>query len=712
MPEQVPPMNRLAREKSPYLRQHAANPVNWYPWGEEAFDLARRDGKPIFLSIGYSTCHWCHVMAHESFEDQGVAAILNRNFVSIKVDREERPDIDRVYMTFVQATTGSGGWPMSVWLTPDLKPFYGGTYFPPASRWGRPGLREVLEEIIRAWNDEREQVLKSAGLLTERLRGIVASAQPDAVPGPEALAAAVQEFAASFDSRHGGFGQAPKFPRPSELVFLLRESARTGDPAPREMAAHTLQAMAGGGMRDHLGGGFHRYSVDAAWRVPHFEKMLYDQAQLALAYLEAAQIRPDAGFAEVAEETLQYVARDLSDARGGFFSAEDADSLPPEAVGQPDAHAREGAFYLWGLEEIEAIAGPDAPVIRDRFGILPGGNAPADPQDEFGTKNLLYLARNVAAIAQSHGLSESEVSARIARVTRAMLAARNRRPRPHLDNKVLTGWNGLMIAAFARASRVLASPEHLARAERAATFLRDTMWTSESRRLLRRYCDGEAGIDAYAEDYASLVFGLLELFQASGAARWLEWALDLQARMDDLFWDESGGGWFGTTGNDPSVILRIKEDSDGAEPSASSLAVSNLLTIAQLTGEDRWRPRIGATLGAQQGVLTRSPRSAPMMLANLAAYHHGLRQIVLVGRGDDQSMRAMRGVLARTYTPFSVIVPVAPGDGQRDLARLIPSIGSLTAQEGRATAYVCRGFVCDEPTTDVEVFTKQLGRHH
>ncbi|MFO7693023.1 MAG: thioredoxin domain-containing protein, partial [Vicinamibacterales bacterium] len=406
--------NRLASEKSPYLLQHAANPVDWYPWGEEAFAAARREEKPIFLSVGYATCHWCHVMEHESFEDPAIARLLNAKFVSIKVDREERPDVDRVYMLFVQATTGSGGWPMSVWLTPDLQPFYGGTYFPPDNRYGRPGFAAVLDEISRAWQEDRDRVLQSAAGLTGRLRGL-ASAGPQPVspvPGPEVLASAVREFESAFDRLHAGFGSAPKFPRPAELLFLLREFRRTGHAAARDMVASTLRAMADGGIRDHVGGGFHRYSVDAGWRVPHFEKMLYDQAQLSLAYLEAYQATGDTAFAEVAEDTLRYVSLEMTDPGGGFYSAEDADSLPPEHTSTPGARKSEGAFYLWSAGEVDGLLGEDAGLARERFGIEPRGNAPFDPHGEFTGKNLLHLASPVAQIARARGLDLREVERR------------------------------------------------------------------------------------------------------------------------------------------------------------------------------------------------------------------------------------------------------------------------------------------------------------
>ena len=711
--------NRLAREKSPYLLQHASNPVDWYPWGDEAFEKARREDKPIFLSIGYSTCHWCHVMEHESFEHDAIAAILNRDFVAIKVDREERPDVDRVYMLFVQATTGSGGWPMSVWLTPALKPFHGGTYFPPDARFGRPGFPDLLGKIARVWRDNREDLERSAEHLTGRLLGFTASAAVKDVPGPEALIAAVRDFSAAFDAAKGGFGNAPKFPRPTELLFLLREFARTGNARARDMALRTLQAMALGGMRDHIAGGFHRYSVDANWRVPHFEKMLYDQAQLALAYLEAAQITGDPFFADVADDTLRYVARDMTDAGGGFYSAEDADSVPPESALarqagrqdiagdadrgvrlQPDvagAHKSEGAFYLWRDDELDALLGDDAAIVRQRFGILPGGNAPFDPHAEFTGKNLLYVAATVEELAAPLGVSDADVSVRLANARQRMFEASRPRPRPHLDDKVLTAWNGLMIAAFARGARVLSSAGHLQVAQKAAGFIRARLWDAASRTLYRRYRDGEVAIGGYAEDYAYLVWGLVELFQADGDPAWLEWALDLQRRQDDLFRDGESGGWFSTTGEDPSVLVRMKEDYDGAEPSATSVSVANLILLAHLTGDASYGARIEQTLGGAHVRVVGAGRSVPMMLVALSAWHAGVQQVVLVGSRGDASLWEMAGVVARQYLPFAVTIIAEPGAQQERLARTIPLIGAMTMKDGEPTAYVCRDFTCREP---------------
>jgi len=616
-------MNRLAREKSPYLLQHAANPVDWYPWGEEAFAAARRDDRPIFLSIGYSTCHWCHVMEHESFENDSLAGLLNRDFVAIKVDREERPDVDRVYMRFVQATTGSGGWPMSVWLTPDLKPFFGGTYFPPDSRYGRAGFADLLTQIGRAWREDRTAVVESAEAVLRQLGAPAGGRAASAVPGPAVLSEAVDQFRGTFDHACGGFGSAPKFPRPSELLFLLRESVRTGDAGARTMATRTLEAMASGGMRDHVGGGFHRYSVDAAWRVPHFEKMLYDQAQLVLAYLEAAEATGDRALADVADDTLRYVARTLTDRHGGFYSAEDADSLLPERVGEAGARKTEGAFYLWGFDELGDVAGADADLARARFGIVPSGNAPFDPHGDFGTKNLLYEARSVAELARDFPLDPGQIALRLASVRTMMFNARECRPRPHLDDKVITAWNGLMIAAFARGSRVLERAEWLARAVGAAEFLRDRMWRLPDRTLFRRFRDGEVAVAGFAEDYACAVWGALELVAAGADREWLDWAVALQRRQDELFRDDDDGGWFSTSGQDSSILLRLKEDHDGAEPSASSIGVANLLTLARLTGDAGWRRRAERTLAAFADRLTESGRSVPLMLASLSACYAG-----------------------------------------------------------------------------------------
>jgi len=708
--------NRLAQEPSPYLLQHAHNPVDWYPWGDEAFARAVEKDRPIFLSIGYSTCHWCHVMEHESFEHAEIAERLNTQFVPIKVDREERPDVDRVYMAFVQATTGSGGWPMSVWLTPDLKPFYGGTYFPPSARGGRPGFVEILGEISGRWRESRAELVQSADGVIERLRAAQAGTRGEGeMPSDATLTAGVREYGQTFDRHHGGFGGAPKFPRPGELLFLLREHARTGDIEARQMVLDTLRAMATGGMRDHVGGGFHRYSVDAGWRVPHFEKMLYDQAQLVLAFLEAAQAAGDPTFRAVADDTLSYVRRDLSHAEGGFFSAEDADSIPPDQVDVPGATKTEGAFYIWSQSEIEQLFGADADVVRFRYGIEPGGNAPQDPHNEFTHKNLLYVAHGLDDVARLSGRSVDDVTAVLDGVRARLFEARCGRPRPHLDDKVLAGWNGLMIAAFARAARVAplddeAATTSLDTAVRAAQFLRSRLWDPERGRLRRRFRDGRSEIDGYCEDYAFVVWGLLELFQAGGDPTWLDWARQLQATQNALFGDDEAGGWFSTTGDDPTVLLRLKEDYDGAEPSSGSVAVGNLLTLGHLSGGDEAADHGARAARAIRRVVT-SPQAArvvPLMAAAASTFLSGAPQVVIVGARAAAATMALQRVLVQHYLPGALTLIVEPGVHQNALASRLPWLGAMAAVDGEPTAYLCRDFACQAPVTDPDAFRAQL----
>jgi uncharacterized protein YyaL (SSP411 family) len=726
--------NRLARERSPYLLQHANNPVDWYAWGPEAFARARAEDKPIFLSIGYSTCHWCHVMERESFEDPAIAAVLNEHFVSIKLDREERPDVDRVYMMFVQATTGAGGWPLSVWLTPDLKPFFGGTYFPPETKWGRPGFVDVLQQLARAWQTERLDVVTSAQNVLERLRQATGAddAAPDSAPVADraALDAGIASFAQSFDARHGGFGGAPKFPRPSELLFLLRAGAFTGDRRAWTMAFETLRGMAFGGIRDHIGGGFHRYSVDAEWRVPHFEKMLYDQAQLVLAYLDAAQASGDAFYASVAEDTLDYVARDLTSPDGAFYSAEDADSLSthgatasPPASGiiltdstssaPPVEEKREGAFYVWTSGELVRLLGSeDADLISRRFGVEPQGNALADPQGEFEGQNILYIAQSIEDVAVRSGVAPERVMAALTRARGVLFEARAQRPRPHLDDKVLTAWNGLMIAAFARAARTLVDSarrdEWRDRAERAAAWVREHLWRPSERRLLRRYRDGEAAVEAFAEDYAYLVWGLIELFQATGRAEWLEWAIELTTAETELFFDARDGGWFSTTGEDASVLLRMKEDYDGAEPSAQSVTVQNLITLGHLTTDASYVDRARRALERYGPEIARVVRVMPLMVSNLVLWHSPATQVVLVGAGRSQDLTPLEQVVAQYYLPASLVVLMTTAEDQPSLARRLPWLAAMAAQGGHAAAFVCHDFTCRAPVSDPAALELQL----
>jgi uncharacterized protein YyaL (SSP411 family) len=682
--------NLLSAATSPYLLQHADNPVAWHEWGEEAFARARREDKPVFLSIGYSTCHWCHVMAHESFENTEVAAVLNDYFVSIKVDREERPDIDRLYMNFVQATTGSGGWPMSVWLTPNAEPFYGGTYFPPTDRYGRPGFVTVLERIAELWAAERPKILAQGA---EVLAALKESAAPSggALPDESALHAGYEAFARSYDAEHGGFGGGPKFPRPSVLNFLLRYDARQrdgGSPHALEMTLHTLRRMAAGGLRDHLGGGFHRYSVDGEWRVPHFEKMLYDQAQLVGSYLDAWQLTGDNAFAEVARETLGYVSRCLTHPEGGFLSAEDADSLFEH--GKPE-HG-EGAFYIWTADEITHLLGDEAAAIFNRhYGIEPSGNAPTgtDPHGEFTGRNILHERESVVATARALGLSLETVREALAESRAKLVTARENRPRPHLDDKVLTAWNGLMISAFARAGGVLAEGNFLEAARRAALFVRSHLTTADGD-LLRSWRDGRATVRGFAEDYAFLIQGLLDLYEAEFDPAWLLWATELQAKQDALFFDESIAAYLGSEAGDPLVPLRLRDDYDGAEPSANSVSALNLVRLGWMRHDESYLERARRVVASAAAPLRGMPTAVPQMLCALDMLLTPPRQCVIAGERGAADTEALAHATRRKFEPNRVLL--FAGD-TADSAQMQPV-------EGRAALYVCENFTCQVPITD------------
>jgi hypothetical protein len=679
--------NRLAREKSPYLLQHAHNPVDWYPWGEEAFAKARSEGKPIFLSVGYSTCHWCHVMAHESFENPRIARLLNRSFVSIKVDREERPDIDRLYMTYVQSVThGGGGWPMSVWLTPELKPFYGGTYFPPEDGYGRPGFARVLTSLAEAWRTSRSQLEAASA---EALRQLQAAASVAAAgpADPAVFAQAALAFEETYDPIQGGFGHAPKFPRPSALFFLLRHHVRTHEKRSLEMVLHTLRAMADGGLHDQLGGGFHRYSTDAAWLIPHFEKMLYDQALLACAYLEAFQITGDDFFASVVRDTLGYVRRDLTGPEGPFYSAEDADS---PLLGQPGETA-EGAFYTWSLDDVRAVLDKrDTAALSLAFGL-----------ERFD--NLLD-GRHVLAVSHDRA---REV---LAPLHGALLAARGKRPRPHCDDKAVTAWNGLMVSAFARAYQVLGNPADRETAERAARFARQRLYDKGTGRLFRRYRDGEAAVDGYAEDYAFLIQGLLDLYEANFDAELLPFAVALQAKQDALFWDHESGGYFSSAEGAADVLVRIKETHDGAEPSANSVAALNLLRLGAITGAAAFRGKAERLFALCGRRLRDSAEGLPQMLVSLDFFFGSTCQIVVAGDRDAPDTRALLKAAQRRFAPNRVVLLADGGAGQEFLAQGQPSIRDMRKVGGRAVAYVCQGFTCQSPVTDAGKLTELLQR--
>src|SRR6266487_4604951 len=715
-PAQSEHTNRLAHEKSPYLLQHAHNPVDWYPWGEEAFGKARRENKPIFLSVGYSTCHWCHVMAHESFESEEVAAIMNREFVNIKVDREERPDVDRVYMTFVQATTGGGGWPMSVWLTPDLKPFVGGTYFPPEDRYGQPGFKKVLERIATAWKQDHEKIAEQGGKIVAALRESQSAAPDQGKIDVAILSAAYQQTERSYDPKEGGFGTAPKFPRPVTLNFLTRFYARdskneSGKHA-LEMDLFTLRKMAAGGMHDHLGGGFHRYSVDRYWHVPHFEKMLYDQAQLATAYLDAFQITHDRQYESVARGVLDYVARDMTSKEGGFFSAEDADS-PVAEIGDP-GHRKtaEGAFYVWTKKEIDAALGAAAEIFDFHYGVQAHGNAPegSDPHDEFRGKNILIERHTIAETARHFQKSEGEIWKILAQSREKLFAIRAQRPRPHLDDKIISAWNGLMISAFARAAQVFDDPRYLEIATRAAKFLRTNLYDEKSKLLYRNYRGSRSGVEGFADDYAFVVQGLLDLYEASFNVEWLKFATELQATQDRLFFDEKKGGYFSTSGKDASVFLRMKDDNDGAEPAASSIAALNLLRLSQIYDDPNMAERAKKTIDAFATILLQFPSGMPQMLVAVENSLGKPRQIVIAGKKDSSETKALLKEVRRHFLPNTIVILADANEGQKYLGERNEAVRAMSVVEGKPAVYVCENFTCKAPVTDAKALFQLLTR--
>ncbi|MGB9473799.1 MAG: thioredoxin domain-containing protein [Candidatus Udaeobacter sp.] len=704
--------NRLAQQKSPYLLQHAHNPVDWYPWGEEAFSKARRENKPIFLSVGYSTCHWCHVMAHESFENEKIAAIMNREFVNIKVDREERPDVDRVYMTFVQATTGGGGWPMSVWLTPDLKPFVGGTYFPPEDRYGQPAFKTVLERIATAWKENHDKIVEQGGKIVNALRESQSAGKVEGKIDAPILEAAYRQIERSYDPKEGGFGNAPKFPRPVTLNFLTRFYAR--DPKSEsgkhalEIALFTLRKMAAGGMHDHIGGGFHRYSVDRYWHVPHFEKMLYDQGQLAVAYMDAFQITRDRQYEEVARDILDYVARDMISKEGGFFSAEDADS-PVVAADADRAHpeTKEGAFYIWTKKEIDAALGDAAEIFDFHYGVQAHGNAPegSDPQDEFRGQNILIERHAIVETAKHFRKTEEDIGQLLAQCREKLFSIRAKRPRPHLDDKIIAAWNGLMISAYARGARALDEPRYLEIANRAAKFLRTNLYEEKSKLVYRNYRGGRSDIEGFADDYAFVIQGFLDLYEASSDVEWLKFAVQLQDVQDRLFFDEKNGGYFSTSGKDENVFLRMKDDNDGAEPAASSVAALNLLRLSQFRDDKGMTDRGRKTIDAFATTLSHFPSAMPQMLVALDYSLSKPRQIVIAGIKNAPETKALLKETNRHFLPKTVLVLADGAEGQKYLGEKNEAIRAMSLIDGKPAAYVCENFTCKAPVTD----PKQLG---
>jgi uncharacterized protein YyaL (SSP411 family) len=667
--------NLLAKETSPYLLQHAGNPVQWYPWGEDALVKSRDEDKPIFLSIGYSACHWCHVMAHESFEDVQVAAILNQHFVSIKVDREERPDLDQIYMTAVQAMTGSGGWPMSVFLTPEGSPFYGGTYFPPQPRYGVPGFTQVLQTIVDAWQSRREELVASGEKL---VAAIQQQGQADATStikrrdlDENTLHSAFQALQQSFDGANGGWGQAPKFPQPMALEFLLRYHYATSNADALEMVTQTLEAMARGGVYDQLGGGFHRYSVDDRWLVPHFEKMLYDNSQLARVYLHAWQVTGNEFFRTITEEILDYVMREMTDPSGGFYSTQDADS-----------EGEEGKFFVWTPDEIRKVLGQDAEEFMTAYGVTSHGN--------FEGKNILEF---VGDLDQRPALAEAR---------RKLFEAREQRVHPGHDEKVLTSWNGLMLAAFAEAARTLNREDYRQVAERNAEFLlRESR--QENGRLLHSWKQGDARLNGYLEDYSYLIEGLLELYQTAFDAQWFVAAQELAETMVARF-QAPDGGFFDTSDDHETLITRPRDLQDNATPSGNAMAVTALLKLAGFTNELRYVDIAHQTLAQMQTMMARYPLGFGQWLQALSYTLAKPKEIAIVGEPEGTDTQALLNIVRDGYRPFQVVALGSPSPEGGE----VPLLKDRGLMDGQAAAYVCRDFTCQAPITEQGVPEVQL----
>ena len=678
--------NRLIHETSPYLLQHAHNPVDWYPWGEEAFVRARQEGKPIHLSIGYSACHWCHVLAHESFEDETTAQLLNDNFVNIKVDREERPDLDTIYMNAVQMMTGSGGWPMTVFLNPDGKPFYGGTYFPPVDRYGMPSFSRLVVAIADAYRTRRDEIEQSAvGLLSELRRFDKLEVQEGDL-NPGILDQVTNQLLRLLDPVHGGFGNKPKFPPSMTLTFLLRRYHRTGDSSVLNAVELTLEKMAKGGMYDQLGGGFHRYSVDERWLVPHFEKMLYDNALLSRVYLDAFLVTGKKFYERIATETLDYVRREMTDAGGGFYSTQDADS-----------EGEEGKFFVWTPDEVANLLGEeDARLFCRYFDVTAAGN--------FEGHNILHLDEDLDVIARLLGVTAERMAEAVERGRRRLFEEREKRIKPHRDEKMLTAWNGLMLRSFAEAARALDRRDYLEVATRNAEFILEHL--QRDGRLLRTHRSGESKLNAYHEDYAYLIDGLLALYEASFDLRWFEAALQLTETMIAQFWDAESGGFFFTSADHERLITRTKDFYDNAIPSGNSVAAGALQRLSLYTGEERYRQLAEAILKLMGPAMMRAPNAFGHLLSALDFYLASPDEIAIVGHPDSDETNSLIKAVFERYLPNKVVA-FAPPD--QDLTgHRIKLLENRQMIDGKSTAYVCRNFYCQAPVTEAEQLVNQL----
>jgi uncharacterized protein YyaL (SSP411 family) len=674
--------NRLIDETSPYLLQHAHNPVEWYAWGDEAFDKARAEDKPVLVSIGYSACHWCHVMEHESFEDEATARVMNENFVNIKVDMEERPDVDQIYMAFVQMTTGRGGWPMTVFITPDKLPFFGGTYFPPEPRYGMPSFQQILLSVSDAWTHRREEILNSTTDILGELRRLGIGDAAGSSITPEISDAAFQSFDRSFDSTNGGFGGAPKFPPSMSKEFLLRYYKRTGNKRALEMVRKTAEEMAKGGIYDQLGGGFHRYSVDAVWLVPHFEKMLYDNSQLIRIYLHLYQVTKDDFFRRIAEETLEYVRREMLDPAGGFYSTQDADS-----------EGEEGKFFVWTPREVEQILGEaDARVFNFYYDVTDDGN--------FEGKNILSVHYTHEAAARALKIDLADFNIALERGRKKLFEVREQRIKPHRDEKVLTAWNGLMLAAFAEAAAVLGDDEYLDIARRNADFILESL--SFDGRLLRTWKDGRAKLNAYIEDYANFADGLLELFQVSGEIRYFSEAKRLADLMITEFWDEDAGGFYFTSSDHEELIVRNKDFFDNATPSGNSVAADVFLKLAKLSGDEKYERFALAVLRLVAAQIKRYPQGFGRALSAIEFYLSPVKEVVIIGEAGSELEQSVW----QRYLPNKVVVR---SGSQRENSDAIPLLAEREMIDAKTTVYVCENFVCQRPVNQLDELTELLG---
>ncbi len=680
--------NLLINEKSPYLIQHAQNPVDWYPWGDEAFEKATADHKPIFLSIGYAACHWCHVMEKESFEDEETATYLNDTFICIKVDREERPDIDSVYMAACQMLTGRGGWPLTVLLTPDKKPFYAATYIPKTSRFGRPGLIDICKQIKSLWEKDRDKINDSAAQISQHLGKAFDFHWTGENLDESVLKSAYEELESSFDEEYGGFGSAPKFPTPHRMLFLLRYYHRTAEEKAMVMVQKTLKAMRLGGIWDHVGFGFHRYSTDQLWLLPHFEKMLYDQALLAIAYLETYQITKDPLYAKTADDIFAYVLRDMTSDTGGFFTAEDADS-----------EGEEGKFYVWTIHEFNAILGAERGKLWQRFmNLNPHGNFADEATGQKTGNNILHLTRSFSEWAEKLEMEETDLADRWEKTRETLFYIRKKRVPPLKDDKILTDWNGLMIAALAMGSRILGNYSYIEAAKKAAAFIQRRL-TDETGALLHRFRDEESGIKANANDYAFFIFGLLELFRATFEPEYIHRAIEFQEQMIENFWDHESGGFYLTSKSAEQLPTRPKELYDGAIPSANSVAFSNLLVQYRLTGNTRWKQYADEMVSTFAGSIKKQLSAFSYFLCGLELTVGKKHEIVIAGEAGSADTEKMLSVLDQRYIPHAVVI-LKNSQNAAQLAEIASFTDPLKPVAGKTTAYVCSGFACGTPTTD------------